>query len=71
MGPINKPHLHLFVVMADLIIDLLPQAFSRRFPWHPQGACLVPRDFGTLPWVVDCFFVDFVEECMEMSLSNV
>jgi len=57
---------------GDLIVDLLPQAFSRRFPWHLQGACLCPARFWDPPpgWST-VFFVDFVEECMEMSLSDV
>jgi len=42
--------------MLDLIIVLDAQAFSRRLPWELQGACLfVPRDFGTLPRVVESF----------------
>src|SRR6266581_5796620 len=29
---------------ADLIIDLDHQAFSRRFPWHPQGGVGLPPE---------------------------
>src|SRR5437867_4874845 len=28
---------HLLTRQADFIIDLHSQAFSRRFPWHPQA----------------------------------
>jgi len=57
------------------MLILSSTCFLRRFPGDFLGTlrapAFVPRDFGTLPRVVDCFFVDFVEECMEMSLSDV
>jgi hypothetical protein len=41
-GNHQKPHSRLFVVMLLLMIDLDPQAFSRRLPWHPQGVLVFP-----------------------------
>jgi hypothetical protein len=43
-GTHQKAHSHHFVVIADLITDLNPQAFSRRFPGHPQAALVFPLD---------------------------
>src|SRR5689334_23081676 len=63
---------HHFCRHADLIIDLDAQVFSRRFPWHPQGRLLLYREIlGPPPRWSTVFFVDLLEECMEMSLADV
>src|SRR5207249_9822909 len=36
-GTHQQPRSRLFSVKPIFIIDLDPQAFSRRLPWHPQG----------------------------------
>src|SRR6266516_2014399 len=38
----SKPLFASLCRHADLIIDLDPQVFSRRFPWHLQGVLVFP-----------------------------